>query len=177
MLALTRQPVSLSPLVAAASRQGLEEVAVLLPWEPMAVLHLGPGGTEAPLDMISTEASLAEVEGEVEVMEVEVMAVEVEEEATEMILDTDAVEAVEDMAVAATTGRVEAGVTVEVEEWRRSSQTTRSSSRDFPLTPQPRTLPSSLVPSESSRMTGKPATRESLSTKITTLDCLKEKPP
>ena len=176
LAAMTRQPVSLSPLVVAAdSHQGLK--VGLLPWEPMAVLHQGLEVTGAPRDMIS----LAEVEGEEG--EVAVMVVE-EEEVTEILAATAVVEVaeataveVEDMVEAATTGRAEEGGTVEEVEWRRSSRTTRYLSRVFLLTPPRRTLLSSSDPSGSSRMTGKPAIRESSSTKTTTRDCRKEKPP
>ena len=135
--AMTSQPASLNPLVVAATHQVLK--VELLPWEPTAALHQGPGGMEAPLAMISTEVSLVEGEAgaEVVVMAMILVGTAVGEE--------EAVEAMEE--VAATIGRVEAGVmveaaavvTVEEEVWRRSSQTTRSLSRDFPLTPQRRT--------------------------------------
>ena len=83
MPAMTSQPASLNPLVVAASHRELK--VALLPWELMAALHQEPGGMEAPLDMISTEVSLAEGEEG-----------EAVEDTAEMILDTAevAVEAV-----------------------------------------------------------------------------------
>lgn len=145
LLAMTSQPASLNPLVVAATHQVLK--VELLPWELTAVLHQGPRGTEAPLDMISTEVSLLEGEGE---------EGEAVEDTAEMILDTAEEAVVEEdmeeveagaMEVAATIGRVEAGVMVAVEGevWRRFSQTTRYLSRVFLLTPLRRTSLSSLA--------------------------------
>ena len=62
------------------------------------------------------------------------------------------------------------GEDLEETDQRRSSQTTRSLSRECPLMSQRMTCPSSLDPSAPSRMTGRLANQESSSTQTGTLE-------